>query len=147
MHFIKLTLIFVFAALAGCASVDCEPDKLRTGYALPGTNTVVVGIGLDKDGIPKETFKDVVAYPGQKVLYAGPDEFSIIFKNRKTPNSKVENVSINGVVVIQIPEDIFERKEFAEEFRKNKQLVFDYGIRANGKELDPPLIVKKNDLQ
>jgi hypothetical protein len=50
-------------------------------------------------------------------------------------------------LVIQIPEDIFERKEFAEEFRKNKQLVFDYGIRANGKELDPPLIVKKNDLQ
>lgn len=145
MHFIKLTLIVVFTALAGCSSVNYEPDKLRTGYALPGTNTVVVGIGIDKNGIPKETFKDVVAYPGQKVLYAGPDEFSIVFKNRKTPNRKVENASSNGVVIIKIPKDILERKEFAEELRKTNQIVFDYGIRSNGKELDPPLIVKRHD--
>jgi len=145
MHCIKFILVGTLLSFVGCASVDCEPDKLRTGYAQSGTNTVVVGIGIDKNGIPKETVKDVVVYPGQKVLYAGPDEFSIIFKNRKTPNRKVENVSVNGVVVIEIPEDILERKEFAEEFRKNKQLVFDYGIRANGKELDPPLIVRRRD--
>lgn len=145
MHFIKLTVVVALFSFVGCASVDCEPDKLKTGYALPGTNTVVVGIGIDEKGIPKETFKDVVAYPGQKVLYAGPDEFSIIFKNRKTPNRKVENASVSGVVVIKIPEDILERKEFAEEFRKNNQLVFDYGIKANGKELDPPLIIRRKD--
>ena len=135
----------VLAVLSGCASIDCGPEKLRTGYALSGTNTVVVGIGIDKNGIPKETYKDVVAYPGQKVLYAGPDEFSIIFKNRKTPNRKVENKSSNGVVVIEIPKDILERKEFIEEFRKNNQLVFNYGIKANGKELDPPLIIRRGD--
>ncbi|WP_231591735.1 hypothetical protein [Cellvibrio sp. pealriver] len=145
MHFIKLVLAGAVVSLVGCSSIDCDTNALKTGYALPGTNTVVVGIGLDKDGIPKETFKDVVAYPGQKVLYAGPDEFSIIFKNRKTPNRKVENASVNGVVVIQIPEDILEKKEFIEEFRKNNQLVFNYGIKANGKELDPPLIVKRHD--
>ncbi len=145
MHCIKLFLVGVLFSVVGCASVDRGPEKLRTGYALSGTNTVVVGIGIDKNGIPKETFKDVVVYPGQKVLYAGPDEFSIIFKNRKTPNRKVENASVEGVVVIKIPEDILERKEFAEEFRKNKQVVFDYGIKANGKELDPPLIVRRRD--
>jgi len=145
MHFIKLILAGSLFSFVGCASVDCDPNRLETGYALPGTNTVVVGIGIDKNGIPKETIKDVVAYPGQKVLYAGPDEFSIIFKNRKTPNRKVENASVNGVVIIKIPEDILERKEFAEEFRKNRQLVFDYGIKANGKELDPPLIIKRRD--
>lgn len=145
MYFIKTILVGVLFFLVGCASVDCEPDKLRTGYALPGTNTVVVGIGIDKNGMPRETVKDIVVYPGQKVLYAGPDEFSIIFKNRKTPNRKVENASANGVVVIRIPEDILERKEFVEEFRKNNQLVFDYGIKANGKELDPPMIVRRKD--
>lgn len=145
MHFIKLLLIGAVFSFVGCASIDCEPDKLQTGYALPGTSTVVVGIGIDKNGMPKETFKDVVAHPGQKVLYAGPDEFSIIFKNRKTPNRKVENSSVNGIVVIEIPEDILERKEFVDEFRKNNQVVFNYGIKANGKELDPPLIVKKHN--
>lgn len=145
MHFIKLVLIGAIVSFVGCASIDCDPNKLKTGYALPGTNTVVVGIGIDKDGLPRETVKDVVAYPGQKVLYAGPDEFSIIFKNKKTPNRKIENASVNGVVVIKIPEDILERKEFAEEFRKNNQVVFDYGIKANGKELDPPLIIRRRD--
>lgn len=145
MHCIKFFLIGTLFSFVGCASVDCEPNKLRTGYALPGTNTVVVGVGIDKNGIPKETFKDVVVYPGQKVLYAGPDEFSIIFKNRKTPNRKIVNTSVNGVVLIKIPEDILERKEFVEEFRKNNELVFDYGIKSNGKELDPPMIIRRRD--
>lgn len=143
---LKLVLVSVFFMfLSGCASNGCDPEKLRTGYALPGTNTVVVGIGIGKNGIPKETIKDVVAYPGQKVLYAGPDKFSIVFKDRKTPNRKVENASSNGVVIIEIPMDILERKEFVEEFRKNNQLVFNYGIKANGKELDPPLIIRRGD--
>jgi len=135
--------VAVLVALSGCASVDCVPEKTRTGYALPGTNTVVVGIGIDKNGFPKETFKDVVAYPGQKVIYAGPDEFDIIFKNRKTPNDKVVNSSIKGIVIIEIPKDILDRKEFVEEFRKNNQIIFDYGIKSNGKELDPPLIIRR----
>lgn len=145
-NFKLMSIGIVLMAVCGCASTNSNHSQLRTGYALPGTNTVVVGIGIDKNGIPKETYKDVVAYPGQKVLYAGPDEFSIIFKNRKTPNRKIENPSSRGVVVIEIPKDILERKEFVEEFRKNNQLVFDYGIKANGKELDPPLIIRRGDL-
>lgn len=143
MKYFKYLLMtgFLFV-LNGCAVTDCNPEKLRTGYALPGTETVVVGIALDKSGMPKESYKDVVVHPGQKVLYAGPDEFAIIFKNKKTPNGKVENVSSRGVVVIKIPEDIFERPEFIEEFRKNNFLVFDYGIRVNGKELDPPMVIR-----
>jgi hypothetical protein len=142
MNYFNFALAAVFlSGLVGCSSVDCDPNKLRTGKALPGTKTVVVGISIGSDGMPQESYKDVAVHPGERVLYAGPDEFAIIFKNRKTPNEKVENKSENGVVIIDIPEDIFEKKEFAEEFRKNKFLTFDYGIRANGKELDPPMII------
>lgn len=142
MKYLKCVLsVAFFCMLYGCASIDCVRDKPRTGYALPGTETVVVGISLDENGMPKESYKDVKVHPGQKVLFAGPDEFAIIFKNRKTPNGIVENISRDGVVLIQIPEDIFDRDEFVEEFRQNKFLTFDYGIRANGQELDPPMVV------
>lgn len=139
MYHLKLiSIMFGVTLLAGCASLDCKPGD---AHVLPGTNTAVVGIFINKDGFPQETTKEVVVRPGQRVFYAGPDRFSIVFKNRKTPNGKVENESANGVVVIEVPRDIFERKEFIEEFRKNNYLTFNYGIRANGKELDPPLKV------
>lgn len=137
-HFKLLSLVFGAMLLAGCATNLCKPE---VAYALPGTDAAVVGIFIGKDGMPQETYKEVRVHPGQKVIYAGPDKFSIVFKNRKTPNGIVENESDDGVVVIQIPENIFERQEFVEEFRKNNSLTFDYGIRANGKELDPPLVV------
>jgi len=133
-----LSALVLIMGVSGCASKSCEP---KVGTALPGTNTAIVGVYLQKDGTPQETVKEVVVHPGQNVLYAGPDEFSIIFKNKKTPNGSVENQSRNGVVLIKIPTDIFERKEFLEEFRKNNSLVFDYGIKVNGKEYDPPLRV------
>lgn len=146
MRYVKLFYVgIIISVLCGCSSVDYKPDELRTGYALPGTNTVVVSISLDKKGVPKENFKDIVVYPGQKVLFAGPDEFQIVFKNKKTPNRRIDNKSSKGVVLIKIPEGILEQPEFIEEFRKNNQLVFDYAIWVNGVELDPPMIVKRGN--
>lgn len=133
-----LAIVFGVVFVVGCASNRCE---LGAASALAGTDTAVVGIGIDKNGYPKEVYSEVVLHPGQKVIYAGPDRFSIIYKNKKSPTGKVKYDSVNGVVVIEVPNDIFERKEFVEEFRKNKKLVFDYGISANGKELDPPLSI------
>lgn len=141
MNIIKFFLGFVFIL---CVT-GCDFNKPEVGRALPGTNTAVVGVFLDKDGVPKETVKEVVVHPGQNVLYAGPDEFKIVFKNRKTPNGEVDNSSVDGVVLIKIPEDIFERKEFAEEFKENKSLEFDYSIWVNGKEYDPPIRVVPTD--
>jgi len=136
--FRMLSALVFMVGVSGCASSSCDP---KIGTPLPGTNTAVVGVYLQKDGTPRETVKEVVVHPGQNVLYAGPDEFSIVFKNRKTPNGNVENPSKEGVVLIKIPVDIFDKKEFLEEFRKNKSLVFDYGINVNGKNYDPPLRV------
>ena len=142
MKYLRLMLIiFTITTVSSCAAIDCRPDKLKTGRALPGTETVVVGISIDKNGVPQESYKDIVLYPGQKVVFAGPDEFSIIFKDKKTPNRQIENRSSNGAVQIKIPEKILEQREFVEEFRKNKSLTFDYTISVNGKELDPPMII------
>ena len=129
--------VFLIVFFVGCSS---EEGK-KIGKVLPGTNTAVVGVSLGEDGVPQETVKEVVVSPGNKVIYAGPDEFSIIFKNRKTPNQIVENKSERGVVVIEIPADIFQQKEFAEEFKNNNSLVFNYGIKVGDKELDPPIRV------
>lgn len=144
MHYIKLVFVIsLLVILSGCASIECKPQEGRAGYALPGTSTAVVGISLDEGGTPQVQVQKIVLYPGQKVLFAGPDKFSIFFKDRKTPNGKIENPSNEGVVVIAIPEDILEQKQFVEEFRKNESVTFKYGIRVNGKELDPDIIVKR----
>ena len=149
MRVIKfLSLAFLVVFFIGCSTVVKSNDCLSqeaSARALPGTKTAVVGIFLKSDGTPQETYKEVILHPGQRVVYAGPDRFSIIFKNKKTPNSKVDNESKNGVVIIDIPKDIFEKREFIEEFKKNKFLVFDYGISVNGKYYDPPIKVVPDD--
>ncbi|RYY04710.1 MAG: hypothetical protein EOO53_01925 [Gammaproteobacteria bacterium] len=113
------------------------------GRALPGTNTVVIDVSLDNNGIPQQNYKEIELLPGQTALFAGPDEFIIIFKNRKSPDNKIEYTSENGIVKIQISEEILKESEFIEEFRKNGFLRFDYGINVNGKELDPPMIIRR----
>ncbi|AQT62531.1 hypothetical protein B0D95_18305 [Cellvibrio sp. PSBB023] len=110
---------------------------------MEGTNTAVVGIGVDKQGIPFLAAKEIIVAPGQKILFAGPDEFIVVFKKKKSPNRKIENPSKNGVVVISVPNQIFEQSEFVEEFRKNSEVRFSYGVIVNGKELDPDIIVRR----
>lgn len=146
MSYMKFAITAVlFGVLSGCATAGNKADRLPSSYALPGTSTAVVGIALDKTGMPLETVKEVVLLPGQKVIFAGPDRFSIIFKNRKSPNKKVKYESGNGVVAVTIPKDILDNPEFVEEYRKNKFLRFDYAINVNGRELDPPMIIKRDN--
>ena len=141
MSAIKILLTaFTVVSLFGCA---VNSDKYRNiGKALPGTDTAVVSISLDKNGVPVDGIEKLELHPGQKVIFAGPSEFVIFFKNKKSPIREVERRSENSVVIIEIPIDIFKSPEYAEEFRRNKFLRFDYGIRVNGKELDPPMIIR-----
>jgi hypothetical protein len=135
----------LLGVLSGCVSAGDKTEKLSSSYALKGTSTAVVGIAVDKTGLPLETVKEVVLYPGQKVIFAGPDRFFISFKDKKSPSRKIKYESVNGVVTVAIPKDILDKPEFVEEFRKNKYLKFNYAITVNGKELDPPLIVKRQN--
>lgn len=152
----KIFIAFLCSSmLSGCAfAVDGagrnpppvnDRDKLPLSYAVTGTNTAVVGIGLDEKGIPLETVQAIILKPGQRAVFAGPDEFQIVFKNNKFPERKPNYKSEKGVISISVPKDILDRPEFKREYEKNKSVRFDYAIRINGKELDPPFIVKRED--
>lgn len=147
-YFKCLFLLFTLFALSVSASTvpssSVKNFRLPTSYALPGTTTAVVGIAIDKKGFPKETVKEIVLLPGQKVVFAGPDRFSIVFKDKKTFSGKIKYESSNGVISFAVPEKILDQPEYAEEFRKNKSITFNYSIFVNGKELDPPIIIKRD---
>ena len=155
MNVIKVlaTISCVFF-MAGCvsASADRESErqsviskKLPVSYALPGTTTAVVGIGIDKKGIPLETVREIVLLPGQKVVFAGPDRFQVSFKNKKAPTQQLRYESQNGTITVVVPKDILDQPAFAREFKEKEYVRFDYSIIVNGKELDPPLIVKRDN--
>lgn len=145
MKKIKVFIVAVTLVLAnGCSVAQSRTDKLPSAYALQGTNTAVVGIAVAKTGVPLETVKEVVLKPGQKVIFAGPDRFLITFKNKKFPE-RAKYESGNGVVAISIPKDILERPEYREEYAKYKFVRFDYAISVNGKELDPPMIIRRDE--
>ncbi|HSC67341.1 MAG TPA: hypothetical protein VLC79_06615, partial [Cellvibrio sp.] len=120
-------------------------ERLPVSYALQGTSTAVVGIAIDKNGVPLETVREIILKPGQRAIFAGPDEFQIIFKDKKFPDKNVQYRSANGVITINVPKDILERPEFREEYAKYNQVRFNYAIRIKGRELDPPFIIKRDD--
>jgi type IV secretory pathway component VirB8 len=144
MFYILLVILVVLAITVIILYKKLNSKNSNIGRVLPGTSTVVINVSLDSNGIPQQNYKQIELFPGQTALFAGPDEFLVIFKNRKTPNHKIENKSENGTVVIKVSDDILKQPEFAEEYRKNGFLRFDYAINVNGKELDPPMIIGKN---
>ena len=155
MKFINALAAFsCFFFMAGCVSATAGGESTRqsdvskrlpTSYAVSGTTTAVVGIGIDKDGIPLETVREIVLLPGQKVIFAGPDRFQIYFKNKKAPTQQLKYESKNGVILVAVPKDIFDQPMFAREYKEKEYLKFDYSIVVNGRELDPPLIVKRDN--
>ena len=73
MKKILLALKISFLLISsGCNAMDVETKKLPVSYAIEGTNTAVVGIALDKTGMPKETVREVVLFPGPQPLPERP---------------------------------------------------------------------------
>jgi hypothetical protein len=138
MKFINYIFIIGFAiSVSGCAHLE---KKCDSGVVLQGTDTAVVGLYIDNDGFPRANVGEVVLSPGQRVVFAGPNQFEIFFKDQRSPNGQLENRSNNGIVVIDIPRDIFERSARINASATTvsaKELIYRYGIRANGKVTDP----------
>lgn len=145
LWFVVSVVISVSACASNITSENKELQCTDIAFALQGTNTAVIGIPVGKKGVPEALYKEIVLKPGQRVIFAGPDEFEIFFKNKKSPVKNLESRSSDGVVSIVIPADILRQKQFLEEYRKNGELRFNYGIRVKGKELDPVIIVKRDN--
>ena len=132
-----LTAVFV---LGGCANKKCIPD---VGVVLQGTNTAVVGLYLDENKNPQAVFEDVIVAPGQKIVFVGPDNFDILFKDQKSPIGELEIKSSRGIVVIEIPKDVFEKEQRASKSTTmKKELVYRYGIRVAGRVTDPSIRIR-----
>lgn len=141
MRYVKFfNIAIVLVMLGGCATQDCNLDR---GSVLQGTNTVIVGLYLDKNKYPQSNVDEIIVAPGQKIVFAGPDNFEILFKDQRSPIGQLEVKSSNGIVVIAIPENIFEREQrSAKDTAVKKELVYRYGIRVDGRVTDPTIRIQ-----
>lgn len=142
MRFIKTAFILTLLLSTNTfADGKCNKGKCR---ALPGTNTIVISISIDENGYPQPSLMDdMTLHPGQKIVFAGPDEFTIFFKDGKSPFKKHEFKSKDGIVILQIPEHLFEDTRFFEENYQNGNISFNYGVRVNDKVTDPTIIITR----
>jgi hypothetical protein len=140
MDFLKYAvLVGALASTSAFADGSCKKKECR---ALPGTNTIVISISIDENGYPQPSLMDeMTLYPGQKIVFAGPDEFTIFFKDGKSPFKKSEFKSKDGVVILQIPKSLFEDIRFSEEIYRNDGIDFNYGVVVNGRITDPSIHV------
>jgi hypothetical protein len=130
----------VLLSLSGCATVDCE--KNTTGKVLAGTSTALVGLYLDDKGYPQASVNTVIISPGQRIVFSGPKEFDIFFKDKKSPVEQFELSARDSVLTLDIPEDVFAQEGRDDpSSQDNKELSYKYGIRVNGKETDPEIRV------
>lgn len=146
MKYSKFSVILLLLSIIGCSHASNLTKENYKGAvrAISGTDTAIVGIPLDSNRAPEKSLLNlkIVVHPGQKIVFAGPNDFSIFFKDRKAPKAKqLESKSVNGVVIIDVPRDLLERPEFKNELEANKSVKFNFGIKANGAELDPQIIV------
>lgn len=140
MRFIKtVSVLTLLLSINTFADGKCNKRECRV---LPGTNTIVISISIDDNGYPiPSLMDDMTIHPGQKIVFAGPDEFTIFFKDGKSPFKKHEFKSKDGIVILQIPPHIFEDNRFFEETYQNGNISFNYGVNANGKVTDPSIHV------
>ncbi len=141
MKFALSVLLLILSSSMTHAVQPCSKKKCKP---VAGTNTVVITISIDDQGNPFPSVTELLQLkPGHRIVFTGPEEFVIFFKDEKTPFKKSEFKSKDGVVTFKIPEKIFDDQRFYEEGYSESGIKFNYGVRVNGKEYDPPMIIQR----
>lgn len=146
MKIFCLLCAFSFLLVSGCSTAEGGREVKGVFNPVAGTKTAIVGLPLNQDGTPKESISKftIYTYPGGRVVLAGPEQFDIYFKNKKSPSGVLRKTSSNGVVVVEIPNNIFDLPEFKDEYKRNKSVTFDFGLITGGKDIDPKIIIIRN---
>lgn len=140
MRIYKLSAILITLFILGaCSNMDHHPRKET--HALPGTTTAINGIYL-KDGKPAVQYETVVLRKGQRVVFAGPDEFRIVFENESLFEDASDNEpgnyrSRDGIIILQVSDE--------KTARLKDGTTFKYSVFVNGIELDPFIRWKKDN--
>lgn len=132
MRTFKLSAILLTLLLLGaCSTANHHPRKET--HVLPGTRTALNGIYLI-DGKPAVQYETVVLRTGQRVIFAGPDEFRIVFENESlfedaSDNEPGDYRSRDGLIILNVSDE--------KAARVKDGTVFKYSVFVNGVELDP----------
>lgn len=140
MRTYKLSAVLLTLLLIGaCSTTDHHPRKET--QVLPGTRTALNGIYL-KDGKPAVQYETVVLRTGQRVVFAGPDEFRIVFENESlfedaSDNEPGDYRSRDGLIILNVSDE--------KTARLKDGTVFKYSVFVNGIELDPFIRWRKDN--
>lgn len=98
-HEVSYRYIFIHSWFDSFAAEPCNKKKCRP---VPGSNTAVITISVDEQGNPLPSVTELLQLkPGQRIVFTGPEEFVIFFKDQKTPFKKSEFKSKDGVVAVK----------------------------------------------
>ncbi len=136
----KIMYLVLFVAVSACATAEVNRAGKENSRPVKevsvnkGTNTAVVKVSLDENGIPSIDTDPVIVKEGQRVVWVGPAEMTIKFP-KGTPFSKSKLPTRDAVINMKIPK----QKKWAkdEEFKE-----FKYDVIVGKHILDPVFIVK-----
>ncbi len=130
----NIIYIVLLAVISACAIAE-KPNPIKDLTVNRGTNTAVVKVSIDENGMPSIDTDPLVIKEGQRVVWVGPSEMSIKFPG-KTPFSKGKLPTRDAVINMKVPK----QKKWAksEEYKK-----FKYDVVVGDKVLDPVFILRR----
>ncbi len=133
-HLIIMMLVVCAGVLASCSQVKREVDPKETNV-IKGTETAVVNVSLDEDGMPSINIDTVVVKEGQRVVWVGPKDMVVRFPE-SSPFKEKQLSTRDAVINEVVPSQSWKGAETTKRFK--------YDVVVGGKVLDPFLIVRRS---
>ena len=147
---VAMAAMVALAGLPGCQppdGVDVPADDVPPGHADAGTNedgsrcgtararAVYIQVGYDASGMPVVRPDRCEVDPGTRITWRGPDNdtrgFEIAFKAASASEHGQQH----------IPSEAGNDRSRARIVAKRDRGSYAYSVKANGKELDPQIII------